>query len=78
MPSDLPDWVLDQRVQVGSRIRALRIERGLSQERLAEAAGLARHTIYRTELGTHSASLDAVVLIAHALGVPASHLLRDE
>jgi transcriptional regulator with XRE-family HTH domain len=76
--TDLSPWVLDQRVQVGRRIRALRTERGWSQERLADAAGLGRHSIYRTELGTHSASLDAIVMIAHALGVPSWRLLRDE
>nr|WP_280688692.1 helix-turn-helix transcriptional regulator [Kitasatospora sp. GAS204B] len=70
--------MLDQRKQVGRRVRALRTERGWSQERLAEASGVHRHTVYRTELATHSASLDALMLIARALGVPASQLLRDE
>jgi transcriptional regulator with XRE-family HTH domain len=78
VPTDLPPWVLQQRTQVGRRIRDLRVERGLSQERLAEAAGLARHTVYRTELATHSASIDAIALIAAALGVPPGILFRDE
>jgi transcriptional regulator with XRE-family HTH domain len=75
--SESPAWVLDHRQQVGRRIRRLRTERGVSQELLAERAGLARHTIYRTELGTTPATLDALLLIAHALGVPPDHLLRD-
>ncbi|MCC9307656.1 helix-turn-helix domain-containing protein [Kitasatospora sp. RB6PN24] len=78
MPSDLPDWLIAQRVQVGHRIRDLRIQRGLSQEQLAHEAGIARHTVYRTELATHSASLDALGLIAETLGVPLWRLFRDE
>ena len=77
MPSDLPLWVIDQRRRIGTRIRTIRVGRGLSQERLAQRAGLDRHTVYRTELGTHSASLDVLLVLAHALGVPIESFLRD-
>jgi transcriptional regulator with XRE-family HTH domain len=50
---------------------------GMSQERLAEAADISRDSVYRTELGTHSASLDVLLLIAHALRVPLVRLLHD-
>jgi transcriptional regulator with XRE-family HTH domain len=56
----------------------LRVERGWSQEKLAEVAGLGRHTIYRTELGTHAASIDAIALIACALGVLPRDLFPEE
>jgi transcriptional regulator with XRE-family HTH domain len=69
--------VLTERHQVGKRIRDLRTDRGLSQERLAHAAGIARDTVYRTENGTYSVSLDTLILIAHALRVPAARLLED-
>jgi transcriptional regulator with XRE-family HTH domain len=68
---------MQQRLRVGRRIRQLRAERNLSQEQLAELAGIARHSVYRTELATHSASLDHLTLIADALGVPLVDLVRE-
>lgn len=59
-------------------MRAIRTERGLTQERLALETGLNRHTVYRIELGTHAGSVDAVLLIAAALGVPPARLFQDE
>jgi transcriptional regulator with XRE-family HTH domain len=53
----------------------MREQRGFSQEALAERAGLDRKMIYRTELGQTSPRLDAVVLLADALGVDICRLL---
>jgi transcriptional regulator with XRE-family HTH domain len=78
MPADQPAWVLQIRQQVGRRIRDLRTDRGLSQERLAELAGISRHTMYRTETATHAASTDVIVRIARVLDVPPDRLFRDE
>lgn len=70
MPTEpLPDWVLQQRRQVGERVRELREARELSQERLGELAGLDRKTIYRVELAQYGTSIDHLALIARALGV---------
>ncbi|MEU8723499.1 helix-turn-helix transcriptional regulator [Streptomyces antimycoticus] len=70
MPTDpLPDWVLQQRRRVGDRVRDLREEQGLSQERLAEMAGLSRHTVYRIELAQYGTSVDHLALIARALRI---------
>jgi transcriptional regulator with XRE-family HTH domain len=68
---------MEQRLRVGGRIRELRTERQLSQERLADLAGIARHSVYRTELATHSPSLDHLTMIANVLGIPLSHLVRE-
>lgn len=68
---------MQRRQRVGLRIRTLREDRELSQERLAELAGIGRHSVYRTELATHSPSLDNLTLIAHALGVSLADLVRD-
>jgi transcriptional regulator with XRE-family HTH domain len=68
---------MELRHRVGGRIRGLRAERKWSQEHLAEIAGIGRHSVYRTELATHSPSLDHLALMAHALGVPLAHLVRD-
>jgi transcriptional regulator with XRE-family HTH domain len=63
------------RTTFGDRLRAARERRGLSQEALAEKAGVDRKLIYRTELGQTSPRLDAVMQIAEALGVQPSTLL---
>ncbi|MFJ3021503.1 helix-turn-helix domain-containing protein [Streptomyces tendae] len=77
MPSDpLPAWVPARRRQIGDRVRAVRTERKLSQEKLAEAAGLDRKTVNRIEQGIHSALLDHLLLIANVLDVPLSDLVR--
>ena len=74
MPSEpLPPWVLDRRRAIGNNIRAARSGKRLSQEKLAELAGLDRKTVNRIEQGTHGTLIDHLVLIAHALDVP----LRD-
>jgi transcriptional regulator with XRE-family HTH domain len=67
----LAEW----RAAFGARLRAARERRGLSQEALAERAGVDRKLIYRTELGQTSPRLDAVVCIAAALGQQPSSLL---
>lgn len=74
MPSDaLPDWVLTRRRAIGDSIRAVRTARRLSQEKLGELTGLDRKTVNRIEQATHATSIDHLLLIADALGVP----LRD-
>lgn len=79
MPSDPPPtWVLQARQQVGRRICAIRESRGLSQLELAHLAEVSRHSVYRTELGTQAATVDVIVRLAHALGVPPDRLFRDE
>lgn len=77
MPTDpLPDWVLTRRRAIGDAIRAARTERCLSQEKLAELAGLDRKTINRIEQGTHSTYLDHLLLIADALDIPLADIVR--
>ncbi|MDX2702127.1 helix-turn-helix domain-containing protein [Streptomyces sp. PA03-6a] len=61
---------------MGDRVRELRTESGLSQEQLAHRADVARHSVYRTELGTHAASIDLLGRIARALGVDVASLFN--
>ncbi|MFI1165680.1 helix-turn-helix domain-containing protein [Streptomyces sp. NPDC020801] len=68
-----PDWVLVRRRAVGERIRALRAQARLSQEKLAERAGMDRQAINRIEQGHASPLLDNLIRIADALDTP----LRD-
>lgn len=71
-----PDWVLQRRRAVGAHIRAARLHANLSQERLAENAGLDRQAINRIEQGHASPKLDSLLLIADALDVPLADLVR--
>jgi len=50
---------------------------GLTQERLAELCGLDRSYIGGIERGERNVSLRNIQLIARALGVPLSRLMKD-
>lgn len=58
----------------GERVRSLRLERGLSQERLAELAGVHRTYLSSLELGQRNIGLDNILALAAALGVPPAEL----
>jgi transcriptional regulator with XRE-family HTH domain len=62
---------------LGEAVRALRRGRGLSQEALAELAGLSGNYVGDAERGERNVSVRAIWQLADALGVPASQLLRD-
>jgi len=61
---------------VGARIRDLRLEKGLSQEELALAAGLDRSYIGGVERGERNIAVMNLKKIANALGVSLSELAR--
>jgi transcriptional regulator with XRE-family HTH domain len=72
----MPDRVLQRRRAIGDNVRAERTRQKLTQERLAEQADLDRKTVNRIEQGTHATLIDHLTLIADALGVPLSDLVR--
>lgn len=53
--------------KVGMNIRVARIKRGISQEGLADMAGLARSTMGIVERGEQSPSLQTITKVANAL-----------
>ena len=61
---------------LGKRIRDLRHDRGLSQERLAELSDIHENHVRRIEGGTANPSYLVLVRIAKALGVTFPELLR--
>lgn len=58
------DAVLEE---LGTRLRAVRLHRNLSQERLAEEAGIGRVTLQRLEEGKVSASMPSLIRVLRAL-----------
>jgi transcriptional regulator with XRE-family HTH domain len=58
-------------------LRLLRTARGLSQERLAVDAGIARAWISQLERQKGNTSLDLLDRLARALGIPVAMLLAE-
>lgn len=64
--------------EFGVRLRAVRLERGMTQERLAELAGRDRTYISQAERGLCNPSLSTISKLAEVLGVKKSDLLGDD
>jgi transcriptional regulator with XRE-family HTH domain len=58
----------------GERVRELRLNRGYSQQTLAELAGLDRSYVNGAENGHRNVSLDSIHALAKALSVEAADL----
>ena len=60
---------------IGSRVRDFRLDHGLTQEKLAEAAGLSVPYVSHIERGARKASISTLIKIASALDVTVDALL---
>lgn len=65
-------------VRFGKNVRRLRLEREMTQEELAEGAGISQVQITRIESGKINTSISTVVAIASALGVNEGELFWVE
>lgn len=65
------------RKRFGQRVKELRQATGLSQEAFADRCGFARSYMSRIERGGANPSLDAVQILADAIGVEVSRLFID-
>lgn len=63
--------------EIGQRVRRLRKARGLSQEQLAERAGISVTHMSHIETGNTKLSLPVLVSLSEALSVPADDLLHE-
>jgi transcriptional regulator with XRE-family HTH domain len=66
----------DPRIIFGKRVRTLRLERRLSQEKLAELADLHRNYVGGVERGERNVSLLNIVKLAHGLDVRPTKLIE--
>jgi transcriptional regulator with XRE-family HTH domain len=66
------------RSTLARNLRRLRAERGISQEALAELAGLHRTYIGSIERSERNVSIDNIAKLAAVFGVSPSKLLEDE
>ena len=64
-------------VAVGARIRLLRKLKGLSQQALAEAAGVTFQQIQKYERGSNRVSASMLTRIARTLGFPVSEMFGE-
>jgi transcriptional regulator with XRE-family HTH domain len=64
--------------QLGARLLMMRKHRKLTQEALADLAGVAHDTVRRLEKGAFSPSFDTMVKVACGLGVPVPALFCDD
>ncbi len=64
--------------KIGSFLKELRKEKGLTQEQLAESLGTSRRTVSRWETGSNMPDLDILIDIADFYGVELRELLDGE
>ena len=62
---------------IGKRVKIARIKADMTQERLAELAGISPTHMSNIETGTTRVSLSAIVNLANALSVTSDDLLCD-
>jgi transcriptional regulator with XRE-family HTH domain len=68
---------IDFKVAFGRVIRRFRLEKGLSQEGLAERAGIHRTYIGDVERGVRNISLANMMRLAYALNIPLSQIVAE-
>lgn len=67
----------DIKILLGNRIKDLRLEKELSQEKFALLVGIDRTYVQDIESGTRNISIVVIQKIALALGITISELLID-
>lgn len=60
---------------LASKLKELRLSRGLSQESMARLANISLHTYSKIELGKSLPNLSTLYRIADALGIPPADLI---
>ena len=71
------DNYTDLKLRLGARIKAIRRDRGLTQDQLSELVGIGPQTMRRIENGRTNARLEPLFHIAEHLGVSVRDLFED-
>ena len=74
---DTNDKIIKSRRQIISNLTKARLEKGISQEQLANLIGTKRSNICRIESGSQNLSLDMIIKISNALGKDINILLEE-
>jgi transcriptional regulator with XRE-family HTH domain len=78
-PVEAANWAETlPKIDLAANVCLLRMERGLSQKQLAEAAGLSQPRITDIERGDANPTLLTITRIANALGVRVERLFADK
>lgn len=67
----------DLAIEIGQRMRNIRLSMHLSQEELAEICGLHPTYIGQLERGEKNATLESISKVAKGLGIPLGRLLEN-
>ena len=59
---------LEQKKNIAGQFKKMRTDHGISQEKAAKLAGMARPDVSRFESGNYNPSLELMMRYAHALG----------
>lgn len=65
-------------IKQGDYLKRLRIERGLSQEKLSEALGLSRQSISKWEQGNSAPEIDNIKKLSEYFGVSVESIINGE
>ena len=68
---------IPEAVIFGKTVRRLREDRGMSQQKVAEAANLSLNFLSDVERGVKSVTLGTILKLSHALGCAPGDLLAD-
>jgi transcriptional regulator with XRE-family HTH domain len=73
-----PESETEYLLELGFRVRVARLRRRVSQEELAQLAGISRVTLGSIERGGHAATVLTYRKLAKAFGTTLSDLLEEE
>lgn len=76
---DRPDddaWLLEERRAIGNRIRAMRLDRNLTQEQVFLAVPVSRSVYQEIESGQGNPTISTLLRISRVLRVHVTELLR--
>lgn len=73
--SEPPKWITDRQIEIGIRIRQLRIGANLTQDEVIRRTGIPRNTFLRMERAETDSRLSWLLAVADAIGVPLADLV---